>query len=238
MLQPGDLFSSITPIEIPQLKRVPKDKFWSFPIKDYGKIVKQQIDKIDNKQLSMGSKNYLKGLVDFMEGKINSTQVKNLYNNSGQEIPEKKLITDFGEILGPFFAFNYVVKRGVKNVTFPTRQNYEIFDFFIQNEHYYGFSSKALTGGSNTLAPKLIIERLDAMEKNIDFRNYKKEIEVLKNLTKYAMFEGVIVAFGDLLKNNATARGFDISANELKAKSVIAIRINVSFFISFSLYFF
>ena len=216
MLQPGNLFSTLTPKEIPQLKRVSKDKFWVFPIANYAKIVKQQIEKISNKELSDASKNYLKGLVDFMDNKIKSDQLIKLYENSGKEIPEKKIITDFGEILGPFFAYRFVTKRGVKNITFPTRQNYEIFDFFIQNEHFYGFSSKALTGGSNTLASKLIIERLEEMKKNSDFKKYNKEIEVLKNLTEHAMFEGVIIAFGNLIKNNVNSRGFNIPINELR----------------------
>jgi hypothetical protein len=151
-----------------------------------------------------------------MDGKISADNVKKLYNNSGKEIPEKKIITDFGEVLGPYFALKFLKSRNVHNIVFPVRQNYEIFDFFVKNEHHYGFSSKALTGGSNTLAPKLIMERLDKMKSDQEFRKYQKEIKVVENLTKYSMFEGVVVAFGDLISENSTAKGFDIPPMELK----------------------
>ncbi len=214
MLQPGNLFGGLPTEIVTPLVRTSNDKFWVFPVKDYSKILKQQIQK--NKDISQKSKIYLIGLVDFMEGKINAAQVKNLYINSGKEIPEKKIITDFGEVLGPYFALDFLKNRDVKNIVFPVRQNYEIFDFFIKNEHHYGFSSKALSGGSNTLAPKLLIERLEKMKKDPEFKKYNKEIIVLENLTNYSMFEGVVIAFSNLISNNNTSKGFDISATEMR----------------------
>ena len=214
MLQPGDLFDGLATEDVPTLVRAKNDKFWVFPIKKYSEILKTQIDK--SKKIPKNSKAYLKGLVDFMDGKIDDKTLKNLYINSGKEIQEKKIITDFGEVLGPYFAIKFLKSRNVHNIVFPVRQNYEIFDFFIKNEHHYGFSSKALTGGSNTLAPKLIMERLDSMKSHQEFRKYGKEIKVVENLTKYSMYEGVVIAFGDLISENSTAKGFDISASELQ----------------------
>lgn len=214
MYQPSDFFKNERKVQIPQLVRSSNDTFWVFPISSYGKKVK---DGIEDLKVSLAVKMYLKGLVDFMEGKIQAQQVKNFYLNAKSEIDSKAIITEFGEVIGPFYALKYLRGRDVNNITFPVRTNYEIFDFFIQNDHYYGFSSKALSGGSNTFAPKLIYERLDKMRVHPNFRNYQKEITIVENLTKYSMFEGVIVAFGDLISGNANkAKGFEISQSELR----------------------
>lgn len=214
MYQPSDLFKNVSKQQIPQLIRTPNDTFWIFPISTYAKTVK---DRVDDLKVSVAVKMYLNSLVDFMDGKIQAAQVKNFFLNAKSEIDTKTIITEFGEVLGPFFALKYLRSRKVNNITFPVRTNYEVFDFFIQNDHYYGFSSKALTGGSNTLAPKLIQERIDKMKNSSDFRKYQKELTVIENLTKYSMFEGVVVAFGDLVYGSANeAKGFDISQNELK----------------------
>jgi hypothetical protein len=214
MLQPKDLFEGIPPEIVPNLVRVPNDKFWVFPIQKYSEIVKKQIDK--SRKIPTNSKSYLKALVDFANDKIDEKTLKSVYEYSNKEIPEKKIVTDFGEILGPFFAIKFLKTRKVFDVVFPTRQNYEVFDFFIKNEHHYGFSSKALTGGSNTLAPKLVMERLQKMKNNSEFRNYEKEINVIENLTNYSMYEGVVIAFGDLISENFSAKGFKITPTELR----------------------
>lgn len=214
MYQPSDFFKNEQKVQIPQLIRTANDTFWVFPISTYAKTVKSGIDKLD---VSTAVKMYLKGLVDYMDGKIQASSVKNFYLNAKSEIDIKTVITEFGEVIGPFFALKYLKGKNIKNITFPVRTNYEIFDFFVQNEYYYGFSSKALTGGSNTFAPKLIYERLDKMQSHRNFKNYQKEITVIENLTKYSMFEGVVMAFGDLIKGNSNkARGFEISQSELK----------------------
>jgi len=215
MFQPSDFFKNYPTSDIPQLVRTANDKFWVIPIKDYSKIVKSGIDKLS---VSTAIKMYLTGLVEFMEGKIQAPQVKNFYLNAKSEIDTKSIATEFGEVLGPFFAMKYLRNRQIDNITFPVRTNYEVFDFFVHNAHYYGFSSKALTGGSNTFAPRLIQERVDRMKKSLEFRNSQKELTVIENLTKHGMFEGVVVAFGDLIKGNANrAKGFEISQNELRS---------------------
>lgn len=214
-MQPRDLFSTAQIHDIPELVRTSNDKFWIFPIKEYAKIVKAAIPRLGLKSAEAA---YLTGLVDFMSGAINETQLQNLHNNSGGGLLEKQIITDFGEVIGPFFALDFLKNRPVTDIVFPIRQNYEVFDFFISNKNqHYGFSSKALTGGSNTLAPKLIHERIVKMKNNADFRNYQKELTLLDNLTSHGMFEGVVIAFGNLIKSNTTSRGFDISATELQA---------------------
>jgi hypothetical protein len=104
-----------------------------------------------------------------------------------QAVDEKKIVTDFGEVIGPFYALDFLKNRGITEIVFPIRQNYEVFDFFLGGKgQYYGFSSKALTGGSNTLAPKLIHERIVKMKGNADFRAYQRELDLLDNLLQFS----------------------------------------------------
>jgi hypothetical protein len=74
MLQPGDLFDGLPSEDIPQLIRKKNDKFWVFPIKDYSSILKTQIQK--SKKIPEGSKSYLKGLIDFMDNKIDAKKLE------------------------------------------------------------------------------------------------------------------------------------------------------------------
>lgn len=215
MLQPKDLFATLPKVDIPQLVRVKNDEFWEIPIKNYSQILKEKIQK--STKIPDESKPYLKGLIDFMEEKfmdkkIKSPDLKELYTSSGYTSSGKKvekiktadIIKNFGELLGPYFAIKFLKGRNIVNIVFPVRQNYEVFDFFIKNEHYYGFSSKAASGGTNTLAPKLVVERLDGMQPDPDFAKYQKEIIVLRTLTNHGMYEGIVLAFGELIKNSST----------------------------------
>jgi len=206
MLQPGDLFATLPKVDIPQLVRVKNDEFWEIPIKKYSEILKDKIQK--SKEIPNKSKPYLKGLIDFMDENIKSSDLKELYTSSGKEIKTTDIIKNFGELLGPYFAIKFLKGRKIVNIVFPVRQNYEVFDFFIKNEHHYGFSSKAASGGTNTLAPKLVVERLDKMSGDSEFKNYQKEIIVLRTLTNHGMYEGIVLAFGELIKNPLTKNYF------------------------------
>jgi hypothetical protein len=207
MLQPGDLFATLPKVDIPQLVRVKNDEFWEIPIKKYSEILKDKIQK--SKEIPNKSKPYLKGLIDFMDENIKSSDLKELYTSSGKEIKTTDIIKNFGELLGPYFAIKFLKGRKIVNIVFPVRQNYEVFDFFIKNEHHYGFSSKAASGGTNTLAPKLVVERLDNMSSDSEFKNYQKEIIVLRTLTNHGMYEGIVLAFGELIKNPLTKSKMD-----------------------------
>ena len=214
-MQPRDVFAKFASQVIPSLVRTTNDKFWVFPVAGYAKILREQIQTLG---LKKPESEYLTGLVNFMDGKISAAQVENLFKNSGGGIDEKKIITDFGEVIGPFYALDFLKTRGITEIVFPIRQNYEVFDFFLGGKgQYYGFSSKALTGGSNTLAPKLIHERIVKMRSNTNFQAYQRELDLLDNLTSYGMFEGVVIAFGNLIKSPSASRGFDISGPALQA---------------------
>lgn len=223
MLQPRDVFSGQKTIEVPQLFIKPNDVFWNIKIDDYAKVVKKAIEsKIKNK----ADKDYLLAIIDYVNGAKVSTETLHTYSkDETRQIPDKKIITDFGEIIAPLFAVRYLDKymtkdnvrvyKGsikptlgtpgdkVKYICFPTAQNYPIFDFFIKNGYYFGFSVKAMSGGSNTLAPKFIIERLDALKEDKSSpiaKKYLKEIAVLKSITDNPTYAGVALAFSELLK--------------------------------------
>jgi len=214
-MQPRDVFANFPSQDVPSLVRTTNDKFWVFPVAGYAKMLRDQLPNLGLKKPETA---YLLGLVDFMDSKISAEQLQNLFKNSGGSIDEKKIVTDFGEVIGPFYALDFLKNRGITEIVFPIRQNYEVFDFFLGSKgQYYGFSSKALTGGSNTLAPKLIHERIVKMKGNADFRAYQRELDLLDNLTNHGMFEGVIIAFGNLIKSPTASRGFDISGPELQA---------------------
>jgi hypothetical protein len=215
LLQPGDLFGNLTIKVVPELVRKSDDKFVIIPFSKYAQTVKAQIDK--QKEISKMAKAYLKGLVDFVAKPGSSDKLKKLFDNQGDDLKEETVIKDFGEVLGPLFAIKYC-KGSNPEVIFPTRQNYEIYDFFIKTKtQTYGFSSKALKGGSNTLAPKLIVERVQKMKLESKLKKYSTELEVLKCLTQYPMFEGVVMAFASLIKSGYVGKGFNTTSAKLKS---------------------
>lgn len=207
-LQPSNIFSKEKISDVDVLVRKQNDKFWILPIAKYEDILIKNISFIKN--IDKGSREYLIGLVKFMQKKINEKELSQLYLKNN--IPETDIIKNFGEVLGPFFALNILEKKSrakLYNIIFPTRQNYEIFDFFIKDHIHFGFSSKALVGGSNPLVPRLFIERLDKMKNKGEFKNYKTEIDVLRELTEGGMYSGVVNAFELMIESGKIAKGFD-----------------------------
>lgn len=206
-LQPSSILEKEKSQVIPQLVRKDNDKFWVIEIKKYADLIKSKIKKFD---IDKGTKDYLIGLVDFMNDDIDEKKLKSLYTYN--KIENSDIVKNFGEILGPFYALkvlNKKVRDKMFNIVFPTKQNYEIFDFFIKDGVHYGFSSKALVGGSNPLVPRLFIERLEMMKKESSLREYSTEITVLKELTDGTMFTGPFKAFSYLMKKKKIAKGFD-----------------------------
>lgn len=230
-LQPSSMFANRTTIDIPELKRKENDKFWSIPVGKYAAEVLKQIAAIKDKDVDANSKLYLIALVEFMTGKIKEKELLAAYSKN--TIPDKDIIKNFGEILGPFYALQVVetkIRGKINNVVFPTRQNYEVFDFFIKNDHHYGFSSKAMVGGSNPLVPRLIIERLKKMKNKTEFKKFENELTVLQELTDYGMFEGVARAFAILIKNGVKAKGFEGAEKLFSKMSLVNIRSDAAIF--------
>lgn len=223
MLQPRDIFSGIASKDIPTLKIKPNDKFWEIPISSYSSVL---INAINKKIKSKQQKQYLIALVQYSNGeKIELSYLRDLFKVSG--LSANSVSKDFGELLAPFYATRYLDKfmsndnvkttkgtirhaygvpgKKVDIICFPTPQNYPIFDFFIKNGYYFGFSVKAKGGSSNTLTPTYVQNRLEklpeAAKKQLS-KNYKNELDTLKALADSATFAGPIIAFGMALNNN------------------------------------
>ena len=222
MLQPRDIFAGIAAKDVPALKRKSNDTFWIIPISDYAKILTKALEK---KVKNIDHQRYLKLIVRHSNGE------KGLDKSIEQAFKDSKLsgasiAKDFGEMLAPFYAATYLdkfmQKNGVKvskqtiratfgapgkkvdNVCFPTRQNFEIFDFFIQNGYYFGFSVKASGGSSNTFSPTYIKERLDKLPQKSAAALQKEsplEFNLLSILGTESGFAGPVKAFNQLLIN-------------------------------------
>ena len=207
-LQPSSIFINEESIVIPELIRKTNDKFWVIPIGIYEKKLLSKMKNIEG--IDKGSRDYLIGLIQYINHDIDEKVLENLYQSN--KIPVKDIIKNFGEVLGPFYALQ-VLKKDVRdkmhNVVFPVRSNYELFDFFIKDGIHFGFSSKALVGGSNPLVPGLFIERLKKVKKTSEFKKYNDEIDVLKALSEGGMFSGVVNAFGIIVKSRKHSERFN-----------------------------
>ena len=206
-LQPSSIFINEKSIVIPELARTTNDKFWVLPI---GKYEEKLLSKMKNiAGIDKGSRDYLIGLIQYINHDIDEKVLEKLYQKN--TIPVKDIIKNFGEVLGPFYALQVLqknVRDKMHNVVFPVRSNYELFDFFIKDGIHYGFSSKALVGGSNPLVPRLFIERLKKIKNTSEFKKYNDEIDVLKALTEGGMFSGVVNAFGIIVKSRKKSKSF------------------------------
>ena len=131
-LQPSSIFINEKSIVIPELARTTNDKFWVIPI---GKYEEKLLSKMKNiAGIDKGSRDYLIGLIQYINHDIDEKVLENLYQSN--KIPVKDIIKNFGEVLGPFYALQVLqknVRDKMHNVVFPVRSNYELFDFFILN---------------------------------------------------------------------------------------------------------
>jgi hypothetical protein len=237
MLQPKDILSSYPKKDVPILclPSHPNVKFWIIPIRDYADLLEKQVKKsFANTPAKM---KYLNMLVGYASGEkgIKADSLQSALKDS--KFSPSEVAKDFGELLAPFYGLRYLdkfmSKNGVKvqkgtirhaygepgkklnSICFPDAQNYPIFDFFVQNGYYFGFSVKAMTGGSNTLSPTYIAQRVnklkDSAQKQLK-KDYPIEFTVLSVLAEQKTFAGPVVAFGKIL---------DIKGNHFPAISEI-----------------
>jgi hypothetical protein len=237
MLQPKDILSSYPKKDVPILclPSHPNVKFWVIPIGDYADLLEKQIEKSFAK--TPAKMKYLNMLVGYASGEkgIKADSLQSALKDS--KFSPSEVAKDFGELLAPFYGLRYLdkfmSKNGVKvqkgtirhaygepgkklnSICFPDAQNYPIFDFFVQNGYYFGFSVKAMTGGSNTLSPTYIAQRVnklkDSAQKQLK-KDYPIEFTVLSVLAEQKTFAGPVVAFGKIL---------DIKGNHFPAISEI-----------------
>ena len=237
MLQPKDILSSYPKKDVPILclPSHPNVKFWVIPNGDYAGLLEKQINKSFAK--TPAKMKYLNMLVGYASGEkgIKADSLQSALKDS--KFSPAQVAKDFGELLAPFYGLRYLdkfmTKNGVKvqrgtirhaygepgkklnSICFPDAQNYPIFDFFVQNGYYFGFSVKAMTGGSNTLSPTYIAQRIsklkDSAQKQLK-KDYPIEFTVLSVLAEQKTFAGPVVAFGKIL---------DIKGNHFPAISEI-----------------
>ena len=225
MLQPRDIFSSYPKKDVPILclPSHPNVKFWVVAIKDYADLLEKQIKKSFSK--SPAKMKYLNMLVGYASGQRDVKAAALLSALKDSKLSAAEVSKDFGELLAPFYGLRYLdkfmTKDGVKvqkgtirhaygepgkklnYICFPDAQNYPIFDFFVQNGYYFGFSVKAMSGGSNTLSPTYIAQRInklkDKAQKDLK-KDYPIEFAVLSTLAEEKSFSGPTIAFGQILK--------------------------------------
>jgi len=237
MLQPKDILSSYPKKDVPILclPSHPNVKFWVIPIGDYADLLEKQVKKSFAK--TPAKMKYLNMLVGYASGEkgIKADSLQSALKDS--KFSPSEVAKDFGELLAPFYGLRYLdkfmSKNGVKvqkgtirhaygepgkklnSICFPDAQNYPIFDFFVQNGYYFGFSVKAMTGGSNTLSPTYIAQRVDKLKDSAQKqlkKDYPIEFTVLSVLAEQKTFAGPVVAFGKIL---------DIKGNHFPAISKI-----------------
>lgn len=182
-------------MEFPTLQRRPTDTFYHFKDRrSYENTIK---DGLEKSNISKGLREYLISLLKFQE---NPSAVKENFMKYKGEINTKEVAKDFGEVLGPL----YITRLRHGRILFPIRANYELFDFFVEdNTHTHGFSSKAMGTPSNTLAPYLIIDNLAKMDsKKLTSPKEKHVLEVLRILASSSTLGGPLEAVKYLVRNN------------------------------------
>lgn len=240
-LQPAQIFSS-HPATCGEEEKVlvikPGELFMVFTISEYKKkLLKALADKGNRKDTALIYR-YLTALVNYASGDHatpkDAVMIKDLFTIS--KLKAKDVQKNFGELIAPIFATRWVApfvdkknavmsgstlrsaygQPGAKltKIVFPKRQNYELFDFFICDGYKFGFSVKALKGGSNTLSSVDIMDRLTRTSQKVRAnlaKKYPVEFAVIQALgsnhpgMKSSMRYGPPVAFAYLLKKNKIA---------------------------------
>lgn len=206
-ISPAELLSGFKTVERKDLKRKPNDVFYVFTIADYVKSVNAGIKKAD---IDKSYRDYLLKLVEYTSspnaGAKNklASEISTLYDGYKKEIDTAEVIKYFGEVIGPLYLANLAGQKGrATHIIFPQRSNYELFDYFVvRDKEVLGYSAKAAGGSSNTLAPKLISERLEAQPK----LKTTLGAQVLVSLANDPTFQGTVKSVGLLTSNNIFPR--------------------------------
>jgi hypothetical protein len=196
-ISPGELFKSVKAVTIKQLERKPNDKFFVFSRSNYSKEI---IKNLSSVKLDSTYKTYLKDLVLFMDKKCDTKRIMQSFDTNKDKIDVDEVKKYFGEVIGPLFILQK--NTNYRNVIFPVRSNYELFDFFIQDNKgiYHGFSSKVEGGTSNTLSPKEIEARISKLK--VTQPNEKLAAQVIDNFTNEPTLKGILSSAGLLVKQN------------------------------------
>jgi len=94
-------------------------------------------------------------------------------------------------VLGPSHLI-HSSRSAYDSVVFPTRTNYQLFDFFMEKDgKYIGYSSKTGAGVSNTLTPTVISERIKKSKINTTDREVIFGRNVMMALGEKPIVEGL-----------------------------------------------
>lgn len=209
-MQPSEFFASAhwPTHKIPVLTRSPQDVFWVVPFTTYTfkaqEILHKQHEKKDGVSgLHPTTANYLADLVSWASGHPPRSEAMAAQFGLINKDSQNNAIKYFGEVIGPLWVnTNRPLGRSYHSVVMPLTSNYALFDYFCaygngSDTKYDGFSAKAAKGGSNTLAPKLITERLKAIK--VEKRD-EQTAKILLMLANEPTFLGTTKAVGALAK--------------------------------------
>jgi len=130
---------------------------------------------------------YLSLIVSYLNGeKVTSDNLKSVSKKTAVMTYKRKILTDFGETLGPlgivkFQLFGAVTPRNIR-IQYPTRQNEGMYDYMISfngGKNWRKISAKAKTGKSNTVKPSDILKLLDGADIPQNLKTAKKFLEII-----------------------------------------------------------
>ena len=195
LISPAELFKAQLPRakDIPTLKRNEKDKFILFQTREFASTTIAALRS--TKGLKLGYRQYLIDLVNYVNGTLKSAVLEASFKAHRPDINLEETIKYFGEVVG---ALHVAKKYSASQICYPVRSNYELFDYFLSNNKggWKGYSAKALSGGSNTLAPKLIADRIEKAK--IPAKDTGAQVLLL--LANAPTFQGTVEAVGLLVK--------------------------------------
>jgi hypothetical protein len=207
-LGPSAMFASVTPKEIGVLVQKPNDKFIIVPAKQYGEKVRTMVGK---SKIPTAYKKFLNELINFEVDKDNKKTLTEMVDGYGKDLSETEIEKYFGEVLGPLHLINGAGGSSFDSVVFPTRTNYQLFDFFMErNGKYIGYSSKTGAGVSNTLTPTVISERIKKSGKT---KPANREVafgrDVMLALGDTSIVEGLCLVAGLIVDHKKFPRTMD-----------------------------
>lgn len=131
--------------------------------KEYQKLLDKGIEKLP-KDLGL----YLDMVVSYLNGeKVTDENLKKTLNKESVKVYKKKILTDFGETLGPLGVVKFKLFDGRPESTmiqYPTAQNQGMYDYMMSfngGKSWRKLSAKAKTGKSNTVKPGDILKLLE-----------------------------------------------------------------------------
>jgi hypothetical protein len=199
------------------LKRKLPDKFFSFDsLTEYKAKVKAGLNGLkSSRNFDIKYIEYLDSLVDYS---ANEAKIKKLFEEHKKVINVAEVTKYYGEVLGPIYMKNHLPNPN--RIIFPQRSNYELFDFFLEDsKNVHGFSSKQLSGSSNTLAPNLVLEKFKGMTGLTPLE--KHTAEVLRLIDAAPTSDGMFDAVDYLVKHAIFPNGLSNDAkNALKNANI------------------